>query len=93
MMLADACESATRAMGDPSAAQIEGLVRDLAMKRLLDKQFDECDLTLRDINIAQEAFVQQLLGMYHQRVAYPQSKVVEIESRRAAGENSTSVLM
>jgi hypothetical protein len=23
--------------------------------------------------------------MYHQRVAYPSSKVVEIESRRAAG--------
>ena len=50
-----------------------------------DGQFDECDLTLRDISRAQEAFVTQLLGMYHQRVAYPQSKVVEIESRRAAG--------
>jgi len=23
--------------------------------------------------------------MYHQRVAYPQNKVVELESRRAAG--------
>jgi hypothetical protein len=50
-----------------------------------DGQFDECDLTLRDISRAQEAFVAQLLGMYHQRVAYPASKVVEIESRRAAG--------
>ena len=28
----------------------------------------------------------QLLGMYHQRVAYPQSKVVELESRRRSGE-------
>ena len=32
-----------------------------------------------------EAFVTQLLGMYHQRVAYPQNKVVEIESRRGTG--------
>ena len=26
----------------------------------------------------------QLLGMYHQRIAYPQSKIVELEARRAA---------
>ncbi len=49
-----------------------------------DRQFDECDLTLRDLDVIEEAFVTQLLGMYHQRVAYPQSKVVELESRRAA---------
>ena len=55
------------------------------LERLEDGQFDECDLTLRDLNRIQEAFVSQLLGMYHQRVAYPQNKVVEIESRRAAG--------
>jgi membrane-associated HD superfamily phosphohydrolase len=50
-----------------------------------DDQFDECDLTLRDIEKIREAFVAQLLGMYHQRIAYPQNKVVELESRRAAG--------
>ena len=32
-----------------------------------------------------EAFVGQLLGMYHTRIAYPQNIVVELESRRAAG--------
>ncbi|MEA2673941.1 MAG: hypothetical protein QOI92_1133, partial [Chloroflexota bacterium] len=45
---------------------------------------------LRDISKAQEAFVSQLLGMYHQRVAYPQNKVVELESRRAAGGSGGS---
>jgi membrane-associated HD superfamily phosphohydrolase len=30
--------------------------------------------------------VEQLLGMYHQRIEYPQNKVVELESRRASGE-------
>jgi hypothetical protein len=54
-------------------------------ERLSDGQFDECDLTLRDVERIREAFVQQLLGMYHQRIAYPQNKIVEIESRRAAG--------
>ncbi len=49
-----------------------------------DGQFDECDLTLRDLERIREAFVGQLLGMYHTRVAYPQNMVVELESRRAA---------
>ena len=37
---------------------------------------------------AEAMFVQQLLGMYHQRVAYPQNKIVEIESRRGTGTGS-----
>ena len=51
--------------------------------------FGNAGYRLRDLNKIQEAFVSQLLGMYHQRVAYPQSKVVEIESRRAAGGGGT----
>jgi membrane-associated HD superfamily phosphohydrolase len=66
-------------------ASIRAMVSRIISDRLADGQFDECDLTLRDIHVAEEAFVQQLLGMYHQRVAYPSSKVVELESRRAAG--------
>ena len=50
-----------------------------------DDQFDECELTLRDLELIREAFVAQLLGMYHTRIAYPENKVVELESRRAAG--------
>jgi membrane-associated HD superfamily phosphohydrolase len=65
------------------------MVARIISDRLEDGQFDECDLTLRDLNLASEAFVQQLLGMYHQRVAYPQNKVVELESRRASGGGST----
>jgi cyclic-di-AMP phosphodiesterase PgpH len=61
------------------------MVARIVGERLEDGQFDECDLTLRDLNLVQEAFVSQLLGMYHQRIAYPQSKIVELESRRAAG--------
>ena len=71
----------------------EGLP-DVAVSRIIeerigDDQFDECDLTLRDIELIREAFIKQLLGMYHQRVAYPQNKVVELESRRAAGGDNS----
>ena len=85
LMLADGVEASVRSLSSRDEASIRAMVGRIIADRLADGQFDECDLTLRDINLAQEAFVQQLLGMYHQRVAYPSSKVVEIESRRAAG--------
>ena len=61
------------------------MVSRIVTERLEDGQFDECDLTLRDVERVRVAFVTQLLGMYHQRIAYPQNKVVELEARRGAG--------
>jgi cyclic-di-AMP phosphodiesterase PgpH len=71
VMMADAAESATRAMSDPTASRIENLVHDLAMKRLLDGQFDECELTLRELELIERSLVKTLLGIYHGRIAYP----------------------
>ena len=61
------------------------MVNQIISERLADGQLNECDLTIRDLESVREAFVGQLLGMYHQRIAYPQSKIVEIESRRGRG--------
>ena len=59
------------------------MVSRIMEERVNDDQFDECDLTLRDLERIREAFVGQLLGMYHSRIAYPQSEIVDLESRRA----------
>jgi hypothetical protein len=85
LMLADGVEASVRSLASRDEPAIRSMVARIISERLEDGQFDECDLTLRDLNLVQEAFVSQLLGMYHQRVAYPQSKIVELESRRAAG--------
>jgi cyclic-di-AMP phosphodiesterase PgpH len=92
LMLADGVEASVRSLDSRDEPAIRSMVARIISERLEDGQFDECDLTLRDLNLAAEAFVSQLLGMYHQRVAYPQNKVVELESRRAAsgGGGSTS---
>jgi cyclic-di-AMP phosphodiesterase PgpH len=74
LMLADACESACRAMDDPNASRIETLVHDMAMKRLLDGQFDESDLTMRELELVERSLVKSLLGLYHGRIAYPTDK-------------------
>jgi putative nucleotidyltransferase with HDIG domain len=90
LMLADGVEASVRSLSSRDEPAIRSMVARIIQERMEDGQFDECDLTLRDISRAQEAFVSQLLGMYHQRVAYPQSKVVELESRRAAGGSGGS---
>src|SRR5206468_761406 len=73
LMICDAVESAVRAMPEPNASRIESLVHDLAMKRLHDGQFDECDLTFRDLEHIERALTKTLLGIYHGRIAYPSS--------------------
>jgi putative nucleotidyltransferase with HDIG domain len=85
IMLADGVEASVRSLESRDEPAIRAMVARIIDERLTDGQFDECDLTLRDVEKIKEAFVQQLLGMYHQRIAYPQNKVVELESRRGTG--------
>ena len=74
MMLADAVESASRTLSEPTAKRLERLVADLAMKRLLDGQFEECGLTLTELHIVQESLVKSLIGIYHGRIKYPEQR-------------------
>jgi hypothetical protein len=84
IMLADGVEASVRSLSARDEPAIRAMVTRIIDERVSDGQFDECDLTLRDLERIREAFVGQLLGMYHTRIAYPQNKVVELESRRAA---------
>ena len=74
VMLCDVVESACRSLAEPTASRLEAKVRELARLRLDDGQFDECDLTLRDLEQIETAIVKTLLGIYHGRVAYPSSE-------------------
>jgi hypothetical protein len=84
LMLADSVEASVRSLAKRDEASIRAMVSTIIRERLEDGQFDEADLTLRDLERIREAFVEQLLGMYHQRVEYPQNKIVELEARRAS---------
>jgi membrane-associated HD superfamily phosphohydrolase len=71
VMLADAVESAARSMPEPTGNRVETLVHDLAMKRLTDGQFDECDMTMRELELIERSMMKTLLAIYHGRIAYP----------------------
>jgi hypothetical protein len=49
-------------------------VHDLAMKRLLDGQFDECGLTLEELDVIEQSLVKSLTAVYHGRVKYPDQR-------------------
>jgi len=71
LMMADAVESATRALKEPTPSRIENIVEEISMKRLLDGQFDECGLTLEELRKIGESLVKSLTAVYHGRVKYP----------------------
>ncbi|TWT36837.1 hypothetical protein KOR34_17820 [Posidoniimonas corsicana] len=71
LMLADAVESASRVLVEPTPARIESLVEDITRKRLDDGQFDECGLTLQELRKIGDSLVKSLTAVYHGRVKYP----------------------
>jgi len=77
VMLCDAVEGAIRAMPEPTPGRIEDTVDRMVQKRLMDGQFDECDLTFRELEIIRKSLVKTLSSIYHGRITYPSEEVGE----------------
>jgi putative nucleotidyltransferase with HDIG domain len=77
LMLSDAVEGASRALVEPTPARIESLVHDIAIKRLLDGQFDCCGLTLSELATIEDSLVKSLTAVYHGRIKYPEQRAAQ----------------
>ncbi len=71
VMLADAAESATRALSTPSPAAVERLVHELVEARLRDGQLDESRMDITDVRAVERSLARSLLAMAHSRIRYP----------------------
>ena len=71
VMIADSSEAAVRTLPDRSPERIEEFVRGVIEERLDLGQFDNCDITMRELMIVKNTIVSQLSGVYHSRVVYP----------------------
>jgi len=87
VMLADACEASVRSLSRPNVNRIESTVRKVIRERLHDGQLDDCNLTLRDLNIVGDVFIRVLSSMFHSRIEYPDA-LKELERRKAKNGNS-----
>ena len=71
IMIADGCEAAVRTLQDRSREKVDELVRKIVADRMKLGQFDECEITLKEINIIIHTIVNHLTGVYHSRIEYP----------------------
>jgi len=70
--LADTIEARVRSIGESlSPRRIEAEIEEIIEKRVADHQLDDAELTLSDLVKIREAFFRVLVGMYHQRIRYP----------------------
>lgn len=83
VMITDAVESICRTLDEPTPSRIEGVVRDVIMKRLTDGQFDECDITMRELHLVERSLVRTLLGIYHSRIQYPSTVAATVADAMA----------
>lgn len=74
VMLADTIEAAVRSMPEKTPQKMRAMVEKLVNMHFVDAQLDECELTLRDLHMIVDAFVKILVGIYHQRVEYPETQ-------------------
>ena len=75
IMMADTVEAAVRSKADKlTPGQIEGFIRQLIQSKEADGQFEECDLTFKDLTIIGDEFTRMLTGVYHERIEYPDQK-------------------
>lgn len=75
VMIADACEAASRSMTDPTAEKLHALVQRMINLIFSEGQLDECDLTLKDLHQIAGSFTRTLEGIYHARPSYPAGAV------------------
>lgn len=90
MMMADSVEAASRTLSNPTPAQIRNMVDRLVDSIIADNQFDECDITFREIRLVKESFCKVLAGVFHRRIDYPgyDFKTVGSKTTEPAGQST-----
>jgi len=69
--VADSVEAAVRSMKEPNAQKIQKLVQSIIQDRVQDDQFDECDISLKELKMIEDVLCETLNGTFHSRIEYP----------------------
>jgi membrane-associated HD superfamily phosphohydrolase len=85
-MIADAVEAASRTLVEPTAAKIRAMIQTIVDDCLRDGQFDNCDLTMRDLAIIVNALAHTVTTVFHHRIDYPGFDFNRERARRRAAE-------
>ena len=86
LMIADAVEAASRTLIEPTPAKIRAMIQTIVDDCLRDGQFDDCDLTMRDLAAIVETLEKTVSTVFHHRIDYPGFDFNRERSRRKTGE-------
>ncbi len=79
IMIADGCEAAARSLQDRSRDNVTAVVRKIVNERMALGQFEDCEITLKELNIIIHTVVNNLTGIYHSRIEYPKVNLDGVE--------------
>jgi membrane-associated HD superfamily phosphohydrolase len=65
-------------------------VRELARKRLLDGQFDDSGLDVRELKRSRTPIIKSMCAVYHGRIKYPDAKDTKDDEATRADEAGPS---
>jgi putative nucleotidyltransferase with HDIG domain len=75
VMMADSVEAASRALKSITFQTIEDLVDSIINYQQIEEQFNDADITFKDITIIKSVFKKKLQNIYHPRIEYPKEAV------------------
>ena len=85
VMVADTVEATVKSIPKPTPKRIEDVVSDTIKQKLDDGQFDQCELTMRELHEVGEAVKEVLLGFLGPRIEYPEAQ----SSTKSNGDKTT----
>lgn len=74
LMICDTLEAASRTLKDNSVATFSVFVENIVASKMKIGQFDQADISIKDLNTVKETLKAYLSQIYHERVVYPQRK-------------------
>ena len=72
VMMCDSVEAATKSLDKPDNDKIDSFVESIIDKQVEDEQFENCELTFKNISIIKSVLKEKLKNIYHVRVSYPE---------------------
>jgi cyclic-di-AMP phosphodiesterase PgpH len=77
--IADSVEAAVRSLANPSKEKIEKVVRSIIADRLQDNQLNECNITLKELELVARSLCETLNGVFHSRIEYPEIRKEKVK--------------
>ncbi len=71
LMMADAVEAASRSMKEITLSSLKDLIENIINYQMIEEQFNNANITFKEISTIKEIFTKKLRNVYHARIEYP----------------------